>query len=808
MYLKPLAAFCIISRLRGEFMLKPRTRWNVQSADSHIVETLAGQLHLTSLAATLLANRGLKTVEEAQSFLFTNKDSFHDPFLMKDMNIAADRIKKAISNNEKIRIFGDYDADGVSSTTVMMTALNRLGANADFYIPNRFTEGYGPNEMAFRRAANEGVKLMITVDTGISAVAEARIAKELGMDYIITDHHEPGPELPEALAIIHPKIEGNPYPFKDLAGVGVAFKLAHALLGELPEDLLEIAAIGTIADLVPLFGENRLIAARGIAGLRETKRPGLVSLIKKSGTKQQELNEESIGFGMAPRINAAGRLGDADPAVDLLMAEDAETADSIADEIDAMNKERQAIVQTTSEEAIRQVEELYPPQDNGVLIVGQEGWNSGIVGIVASKLVERFYRPAIVLSFDREKGLAKGSARSIMGFDLFKNLSECRDLLPHFGGHPMAAGMTLKIEDVAELRSRLNALAKEQLTEEDFMPVTMLDGVAAIEDISIQTIEEMNLLAPFGMGNPKPKILIEKSEIAGIRKIGANQNHLKLQLKKNESALDGVGFNLGHKFDHLSPLAKVSVIGELSVNEWNNVRKPQIFLADLAVEQWQLFDYRGLNGAEKWLGAIPAESRKTVVFSEDTITHYPFLQEIDDLVHIKEDHEAEELMLDGSYLVLMDMPPKRSLIEKLISGKSPERIYAHFYHQQENFLSTMPTRDHFKWFYAYISKRGPLDIKRYGDDIAKYRGWSRDTIDFISKVFFELDFVTIENGLIMLAQNASKRDLSESESFKGKKEQFELEKELVYSSYQQLFDLFSQLAHEASDLEEETKQWI
>ncbi|MFD0047895.1 single-stranded-DNA-specific exonuclease RecJ [Actinomycetes bacterium NPDC127524] len=789
-------------------MLKPRTRWNVQSADSHIVETLAGQLHLTPLAATLLANRGLKTVEEAQSFLFTNKDSFHDPFLMKDMNIAVDRIKKAISNNEKIRIFGDYDADGVSSTTVMMTVLNRLDANADFYIPNRFTEGYGPNEMAFRLAADEGVKLMITVDTGISAVAEARIAKELGMDYIITDHHEPGPELPEALAIIHPKIEGNPYPFKDLAGVGVAFKLAHALLGELPEDLLEIAAIGTIADLVPLFGENRLIAARGIAGLRETKRPGLVSLIKKSGTKQHELNEESIGFGMAPRINAAGRLGDADPAVDLLMAEDAETADSIADEIDAMNKERQAIVQTTSEEAIRQVEELYPPGDNGVLIVGQEGWNSGIVGIVASKLVERFYRPAIVLSFDREKGLAKGSARSIMGFDLFKNLSECRDLLPHFGGHPMAAGMTLKIEDVAELRSRLNALAKEQLTEEDFMPVTMLDGIASIEDISIQTIEEMNLLAPFGMGNPKPKILIEKSEIAGIRKIGANQNHLKLQLKKNETALDGVGFNLGHKFDHLSPLAKVSVIGELSVNEWNNVRKPQIFLADLAVEQWQLFDYRGLNGAEKWLSAIPAESRKTVVFSEDTLTHYPFLKEIDDLVHIKEDHEAEQLMLDGSYLVLMDMPPRHSLIEKLISEKTPERIYAHFYHQQENFLSTMPTRDHFKWFYAYISKRGPLDIKRYGDDIAKYRGWSRDTIDFISKVFFELDFVTIENGLIMLAQNASKRDLSESESFKGKKEQFELEKELVYSSYQQLFDWFSQLAHEASDLEEETKQWI
>ena len=467
--------FCIISELRGELMLKPKTRWNVQSADEEKVAALANELHITPLVATLLVNRGLDTIESARSFLFVKNQTFHDPYLLKDMDKAVNRIKEAIRRKEKIRIFGDYDADGVTSTTVMVTTLTKMGADVDFYIPNRFTEGYGPNPGAFRLAADQGVKVLISVDTGIAALEEARLARELGMDYILTDHHEPGPELPEAYAIIHPKIENNPYPFKDLAGVGVAFKLAHALLGELPEDLLEIAAIGTIADLVPLNGENRLIAAQGIEHLRQTNRPGLVALMKVSNIQQDVLDEESIGFAMAPRINAVGRLGDADPAVDLLMSPSLEEALELASEINEINKERQAMVAAMAEEAFREVEDKYPLDANGVLIIGREGWNSGVVGIVASKLVERFYRPAIVLSFDSEKGLAKGSARSIDGFDLFANLSTCRELLPHFGGHPMAAGMTLKIEDVPELRARMNKLALEQLNEEDFIPVTQLD---------------------------------------------------------------------------------------------------------------------------------------------------------------------------------------------------------------------------------------------------------------------------------------------------------------------------------------------
>ncbi|MGE7766775.1 single-stranded-DNA-specific exonuclease RecJ [Peribacillus sp. NPDC096540] len=791
-------------------MLKPKTRWNLRTADENKVAELAEELHITPLVAALLVNRGLDTIESARSFLFVKNQTFHDPFLLKDMDKAVYRIREAIQNGEKIRVFGDYDADGVTSTTVMMTTLTRLGADVDFYIPNRFTEGYGPNPMAFRLAAEQGVKVLITVDTGISAVDEAKLASELGMDYILTDHHEPGPELPEALAIIHPRREESSYPFEDLAGVGVAFKLAHALLGELPEDLLEIAAIGTIADLVPLKGENRLIAAKGIEQLRLTRRPGLVALMKVANIQQEALNEESIGFAMAPRINAVGRLGDADPAVDLLMSENLEEATELANEINDINKERQAMVAAMAEEAIQEVEENFPPESNGVLIIGREGWNAGVVGIVASKLVERFYRPTIVLSYDREKGLAKGSARSIAGFDLFESLSTCRELLPHFGGHPMAAGMTLKIEDVQELRDRMNMIAKDQLSEEDFTPITNLDGATTLAEVSIQTIQEMSLLAPFGVTNPKPKILIDAVQLSSVRKIGANQNHLKVQLEDSENhKLDGVGFGLGHYVDEIAPHAEVSVIGELSINEWNNIKKPQIFVQDVSVNHWQLFDYRGKGQAEKWLAEIPAHNRKIVIFSEDIYNRYPFLQNHPNLVYIKNELDADQLDCMQGHVVLMDMPPLRSMLKRVIENKQPSRIYAHFSHEQDHFLSTMPTRDDFKWFYAFLAKKGPLDVKRYGDDLAKYRGWSRDTVDFISKVFFELDFVTIENGLIMLKTNAKKRDLSESESFIRKKEQFELEQELVYSSYQQLFDWFNHLlVHEATDLEEETKQWI
>ncbi|WP_080844717.1 single-stranded-DNA-specific exonuclease RecJ [Cytobacillus gottheilii] len=783
-------------------MLKSKTRWVIRQSEQEKVDILVKELKVTPLVASLLVNRGIDTVESARYFLFEKEQGFHDPFLLKGMDLAVARIKEAIAKEEQILIFGDYDADGVTSTTVMMTVLRDLGARVEYYIPNRFTEGYGPNVPAFEYAADIGVKLIITVDTGIAAINEAKAAKDLGLDLIITDHHEPGPELPEALAIIHPKLEDSVYPFQDLAGVGVALKVAHALYGDLPEHLLEIAAIGTIADLVPLKGENRTIAKIGIKKLRATKFIGLQELLKRGNIEAAGIDEETIGFFIGPRLNAAGRLDSADPAVALLLTEDRVEAEAIAEEIDNMNKERQNIVNEIAQQAIEEVETNYSIDEHPVIVVGKEGWNAGVIGIVASKLVEKFYRPAIVLSYDPVKGLAKGSARSIAGFDLFKNLSECRDILPHFGGHPMAAGMTLNTSDVDELRERLKELADQQLTEDDFVPVTTLDQRVHLAEIDLASIQELNMLAPFGMGNPKPKVVIEKAGIKSIRKIGANQNHLKVTLENDDAHLDGIGFSLGHLYDHISPDASINVIGELSINEWNNIKKPQIFIHDVAVEGWQLFDIRGIKNPAKLPVGLKQTAIKWIVFNEENVESIKQFAN-GPIAFISTLEEALKTSLSEDPIILADLPPSKALLSGLLQGKQPGRIYTLFYKQDSDFFSTMPNRDHFKWFYAFLAKKGPFDLKKHGNDLAKHKGWSRDSIDFISTVFFELDFVTIKSGVISLQNTANKRDLADSQTYRQKQASYELESDLLYSSYSQLKSWFDEVISGSVESEEE-----
>lgn len=787
-------------------MLRSKKRWIKEEApNKEKASELAEELKIAPLVASLLIKRGYYTTEEAKAFLFDDNNEFHDPFLLLGMNIAVERIKKAISNNESILIFGDYDADGVTSTTVMMKTLEDLGANVQFYIPNRFTEGYGPNEGAFRYAKSIGVQLIITVDTGIAAVHEAQVAKELDIDLIITDHHEPGPVLPEALAIIHPKIEGSEYPFRDLAGVGVAFKLSHALYGSVPLHLLPFAAIGTIADLVSLTGENRLLAKKGIKALQETNNIGLNALYRQMNVEKNAINEETIGFMLAPRINAIGRLGSADPAVELLSTDDPELAKELALEMEETNKERQAIVNQITEEAIEQVEQNYPLAENRVLIVGKEGWNPGVVGIVASRLVEKFYRPTIILSFDYEKGVAKGSGRSIEGFDLYQNLSTCRDILPHFGGHPMAAGMSLKIDDVDVLRNNLNKLAFDQLTEEDLVPLTKVDGSFSISDISIQSIEDMQMLAPFGVDNPKPKLTFCDLEVENMRKIGSNQNHLKILLKQNEFDLDGIGFGIGDLCDHIAPNAKVSVLGELSINEWNNRKKTQIFIQDIEVSHWQLFDYRSLRKMNHLYDVVP-ENAHWIFFHQDSVPK-DMNQQVSYQVMETIEQAAFFESVDNA-IVLADYPPNIDMLKTLLANNQPERIYAVFYKQQSDFFSTMPTRDHFKWFYAFLAKQGTFHLGKFGGELARRKGWSKETVDFMSKVFFELNFVTMKDGFISLNKNVPKRDLSESISFQQKQAQFELENELIYSSYEQLKNWFDLILKKSVNNEEAVKEWI
>ncbi len=571
--------------VRGELMLESKTKWILHKVE----DTPHIDLPFSNVIKRMLVKRGIRTTEEANQFLHASLDDLHDPFLFSDMIKVVERIKQAIEKQEQILIFGDYDADGVTSTAVLVRTLRHLGAQVHYYIPNRFTEGYGPNENAFMEAHQAGIDLIITVDTGIAAPNEAKLAKQLGIDLIITDHHEEQDEMPDAYAIIHPRLSED-YPFDYLAGVGVAFKVAHALLGELPKDLLALAAIGTVADLVPLKGENRVIVKQGLDVLRNTNDAGLNAL-KAIGKIDDDMTEDSIGFVIGPRLNAVGRLQDATLAVDLLLEEDALIAEDMAQEIDEINKKRQKIVSTLVDEAIEEIESHFA--DDHVIVIAKEGWNPGVLGIVASRIVNQYHRPTIVLGIDPEKGEAKGSARSIPAYDIFKNGMDVRHLFLQFGGHAQAAGMTVAIDQIDDLRQALNEQAKQILKDDDFQPVIDVEDEIIWDEVDLDFPRQLTHLAPYGMGNEKPYFQLNGLTLLDARKIGAKKNHVKIRALSGSETIEMVGFQIGDVADCLSPGSLIDVVGEIELNEWNGKQKLQLKLKDLRCLEAQVFDYRG-----------------------------------------------------------------------------------------------------------------------------------------------------------------------------------------------------------------------
>ncbi|MGE7693021.1 single-stranded-DNA-specific exonuclease RecJ [Lysinibacillus sp. NPDC094177] len=769
-------------------MILSKKRWQVERPDAKLVQTLQNELQLSAIAAKILAARGCETTADAESLLNMTEASIHDPFLMHGMAEAVARIEQSLENGEKILVFGDYDADGVSSTTVMLNVLLDLGADVSFKIPNRFIHGYGPNEALFREAHEEGVQLIITVDNGISGMEPIRVAKELGMDVIVTDHHEPGDELPPADIILHPRIPEGHYPFGELAGVGVAFKLAHALYGELPTHLIEYVAVGTVADLVPLVDENRYLVKRGIEEMRRSLSPWVQALCEVASAEQAKINEETIGFYFGPRLNAVGRLGEAAPGVELLMAEDNTKAIALAKQLNTCNSERKDIVKSITDEAIALIESDKKVGESLVLVIAGEGWNAGVVGIVASRLVELYYRPTIVLSLDYEKGTAKGSARSIEGFHLYNELAKNRDILPHFGGHPMAAGMTLSIEHVDELRSRLDAQAKACLSEEQLTPVLNIDIPLKMDEISADAIEEISTLGPYGTDFPKPVYVLEDVEIASMRKIGAAENHIKMELTDGYEKLDSVGFNKGHLHDELTYGIKVSFTGDLQINEWQGRKKAQFMIEDVQTTEWQLFDIRGIRQTSRWLNTVPKEEATFIAFRSETITYYQSLIGVPILAVDPTLSNVEQ----SNYIVLLDLPQNVQMLENVLRKTAPSRIYAHFYMPDSQYFNGLPTREQFSWYYKFLKNRPAFPLNMHLAELAKHTGWPLDALKFMTQVFFELDFVKMENGLTTVNVNAPKQALAEAPSYKQRSEQIEMEQKLVYAPYIELKQWFDE----------------
>lgn len=544
---------------------------------------------LDPVVVQLMFNRGLQTQEAVDEFIKCDySKDLHDPFLFRDMRKAVDRIFNAIEKSETITVHGDYDADGVSSTVLVVSVLKELGAEVNVYIPHRQTEGYGINEKTIKELHKKGTNLIITVDCGIANKPEIAQAMKKGIDVIVTDHHEEPPELPKAYAIINPHVKGEQYPFDGLSGVGVAFKFAQALIkhdgGKKIKEgydkwLLDLVALGTIGDLVPLIGENRTLVKYGIVVLRKTKRVGLQELAKALNITLETFDTSRIGYSIVPRLNAAGRIDHANTAYELLMTRDRVQGQKVSEDLEETNKERQRITEKMVNESKKQIGEV---RNQKILFAMGDGWQVGVVGLVAGRLADRYARPAIVMGADN--GEAVGSGRSIKGFDITKALVESRELLVRFGGHASACGFTLKKENVELFKQKMVSIAEREITEEELTKQIFIESEVTLEQLGWNIAEALEDFEPFGTGNERPKFVSYGLKVVDVLKVGKNGKHLKLTVRQGTTVRKVIAFGFGDSIgEFLSPGDSVDAVYELSFNEWNGNRELQLKLIDIRV---------------------------------------------------------------------------------------------------------------------------------------------------------------------------------------------------------------------------------
>lgn len=505
--------------------------WNVYKGDEAKIANLSKEANISPAFASILLERGIETKEDAEIFLNPeNKQPFYDPYLMNDMEKGVNRIVNAVNNGEKIAVYGDYDVDGITATSILVNTLKKLGANADFYIPDRQTEGYGLNIDALKKLASSGVNLVVTVDCGIAGIEEVKEANNF-LDIIITDHHIPSESLPEAIAVINPHRSDCPYPDKNLSGVGVAFKLCQALYKRIKDeeftDDLEFVALGTIADIVPLIGENRKLVKEGLKTIQNSNKPGIKALIEVSALAGREIGTGQVGFALAPRLNASGRIGHAKDGVSLLLSDSYETALSIAENLNDSNIERQEIEKEILREAQAKLDKLDVSKLHSIVLDG-ENWHPGVIGIVASRLVDTYYLPTIIISHQGDE--AKGSCRSIRALHMHDALSHNAEYLLGFGGHSQAAGLTIKTSEIPKFREAFENYVASTLTEEDYAQTVELAAIMKPEDVTGSFIEELDLLEPYGMGNAKPVFGAKNLLGKNVKVIGRNSEHLSFSL--------------------------------------------------------------------------------------------------------------------------------------------------------------------------------------------------------------------------------------------------------------------------------------
>ena len=728
-------------------MISSKYDWELMPSFSDKTFTKAAKEEgLDGLAAQILYQRGIQTPEALAAFLHPSLDKLHDPYLLHDMKKAVERIRRAIEDYEQILIYGDYDADGMTSASILKETLEELGAECQVYLPNRFTDGYGPNQSVYKYfIEQQAVSLIVTVDNGVAGHEAIAFAQEAGVDVIVTDHHSLPDQLPDAYAIIHPEHPVGNYPFKDLAGCGVAFKLATALLEQVQPDLLDLVAIGTIADMVSLTDENRIMVQYGLSLLKQSERIGLQEMMRLAGLEAGQVNEETIGFQLAPRLNALGRLDDPNPAIELLTGFDEEEVATIAAMIDEKNTERKDVVQAIYEEAKNLVQ-----ADKPVQILAAKGWNPGVLGIVAGRLLEELQQPIIVLSI--QDGLAKGSARSVEAVDIFQALNDHRELFVAFGGHSGAAGMTLQVENLDALSDVLVAFIQDNQLDLTQKPSLVLDEELDLANLSLETVKSLEKLAPFGMNFAKPIFYLRDFQVESARTMGQDNAHLKLRLLKDGVNVDLVAFGQGHLSQEFSQLKNLELAVHLSVNQWNGHTTIQLMLVDARVHGVQLFDIRAKNS--------PLPEAVPILTPE----------------------------VKGDRVVLLDIPERPEDLQELFAGKDFQAIYFKNQIHQAYYLTGYGSREQFAKLYKAIYQYPEFDVRYKLKELADYLKIPSLLLVKMLQIFQELDFVTIKDGVMTVNKQAQKREIAESQIYQDLRKTVQFQELMALGTPQEIYD--------------------
>ena len=744
--------------------------WNYPQYDETFLNDLK-EYNISENIAKILDSRGINKIEEVKKYFSDDYEEGYDPFLMHDMKRAVERINNAIENEEKILVYGDYDADGITSTVLLVETLVSLGADVSSYIPNRFEEGYGPNKDAFSKIIKSGISLIITVDNGIAGVDEVELANILGCDVIITDHHKIQDKIPKAYAVIHPEHPEGQYPFGKLAGVGVAFKLAHALLEIYPDFLLDLVAIGTVADMVSLTDENRIFVKQGIELLNEDPRIGIKMLLELSNITTN-IDEQTIGFYIAPKLNSIGRMDSAKVGLSFLMAEDISVAKSLAEQIEEYNVQRKEVTENIVKDVIETIENSDIKNKSVIMVSGD--YHEGVLGIVASNIAEKYQRPVLIMN--NKEGILKGSARSVFEFNIYTAINKIGDKFIAYGGHTLAAGFSFDEQNFKEIEKTLCNEFDEYKNNNELKSTKNIDIVSSLEEVSYQFLNSLEVLKPFGMDFEKPNILLENAKVIEKVYFGADKQYLRLTIADEVGNLECISFKDNMIFKDINVNDTIDLLCTLDKNYFNGRTKLQAYIIDMQVKEFLFEDLRYTNFDETTISIDSLKLSKDIDNKQSNYYCYKDLDDID---------------TEYSNIYLLDIPHSLEDINKILELK-PKKIYLICNDKQimSEFYKIDKSRLVKLFNIVLNAPNKQVNITQQLDYLLSLLKTNINSLKIMIQIFQELNLVKVENNIIILNPNYKTVDLKKSPSFARMETIFEMERIFLKESIENINKAF------------------